>query len=103
MGAVLVLSVTLMLTLLAFWKANELLHFVCMIAWLVSGYVLYNQYFAGNTFLPTAAFMVAIGMVLTHLVMVITRLWQRRVIKDAPPNYDAEKDSLKEHITKIGR
>jgi hypothetical protein len=102
MGAALVLSVTLMLALIAFWKANELLHFVCMIAWLVSGYVLYNQYFAGNTFLPTAAFMLGVAMTLVHLVALITRLWQRRV-KDAPRSYDEDKDSLREHITKIGR
>jgi hypothetical protein len=103
MGSIAIIVIMLGLSAIAFIKNNELLHFVGMIAWLIGGYVLYNQTYAGNTYINTAVFMLAIAMVLVHLAMFIGRIWQRRRIADAPQNYDQEKDSLREHITKIGK
>jgi uncharacterized membrane protein len=100
MGAALVTVVVLTLTVLAFIKGTALLHAVCMAAWFVVGYVLYNLTYSGNTYIPTAAMLLSLGMVIVHMALTITIVIGRRT---KSMTYDDEKDELRKKIFKMKR
>lgn len=98
-----VLGLTALLTVIAFLprekgRENPLLHFVAMMLWIVSGYTMFNNIPpAGNTYLPTAIFIVCIAMVIVHLITVINIFLGRR---KAPLSYEDDKRQRRDQILK---
>lgn len=61
--------VTLILTVLAYWKSQALLHGVCILAWLVTTALLTNlTYVTSNTYLATGVGLVCVTMVIVETV-----------------------------------
>ena len=77
---------------------NPLLHFVALMAWAVAGYTLFNGTPpTGNSYLPTAIFLVCIAMLIVHLVTVVNIYLGRR---KAPLSYDDEKQNIRDKTFK---
>lgn len=96
-----VMGMTGLITVLAFLprerdKMNPLLHFVALMLWIVAGYTMFNNIPpTGNTYLPTAIFIVCVAMVIVHLITVINIFLGRR---KAPLSYDEDKKATRDRI-----
>jgi len=97
MGTALIIVVILTLMVLAFAKDSAILHMVCIPAWFIGGYVLYNQTYANNTYIPTAVMLLSFAMVIVHIAVLITRYLGKRI---EPPTYDEEKTALRDRLFK---
>jgi len=77
---------TLTLTVTAFVIKSAILHFVCVIAWLVFGIVIYNNSWpVGNTFASVAFMFLALAMVIVNLVVSLNHYLGQRT---EPPTHD---------------
>lgn len=100
---IIITSVATITTVLAFLKQGvraTMLHVASLIAWIISGYALYNlPYSTQNTYIPTALFMFATVMVLINLaasIMAIIAYYRTRPRKH--PTYEEEQAAIKEEI-----
>ena len=77
---------TLALTIMAFVFKNAILHLVCVIAWLVFGFAMYNQPWpTGNTYLGIAFMLLSLSMVIVNLIIALNHYLGQRTV---PPTHE---------------
>ena len=93
--------ITLVLTVSAFVLKNALIHMVCVIAWLLLGFCLWNSSWPeDNTYLPMAAMLLALSMTIVCLVNVVNHYLGLRT---EPPTHDSIQDEYRRKILDVTR
>ena len=96
MTTALLAFITAVLTTLAFVLKDAILHFVCVVVWLLFGIAMYNQTWpVGNTYLGLGFLLFALAMVILNLVMALNHYLGLRT---TPPTHD---EIQNEHRRKI--
>ena len=94
-----VATITLVLTVLAFHTKEPMLHAVCVIGWLVVGYLLANAvYPAGNTYVWVAAGAIGFIMAFVEVVALVNVYISGRPHK---VTYDEEQAAIRGRIVKL--
>lgn len=83
--------------------AKPVIHAVSIIVWTVISYLLYNVggYPTGNTFLPTAAMLIGLSMVIVHTTFVVIPILS--YFNPKRPSYDQEQQAIRKRIASVTR
>lgn len=87
----------------AFWRKSSMLHAASIMAWFILGGFMWNMQnaatnpYAGNSYLPTAVLMLALGMVIVHVASIIQGVFGNRA---KPISYDDEKGEIRDKLFK---
>ena len=101
MTSAIIAFTTLVLTGFAFAFKNAILHFVCVISWLLFGFVMWNQTWpTGNTYLPIAFMLLALSMVIVNLVVALNHYLGQRTV---PPTHDEIQEKHRQRILGMTR
>lgn len=97
----LITLIVLTLVALAFVLKNAILHLTCVIGWVLVGFVMWNlSWPEDNTYLPTAAMLLCLSMVIVHLIYVVNHYLGLRT---EPPTHDSIQDEYRKRVLDVTR